>query len=94
MIGRKEFSVSLEVEESQKFALIIYEGDSLGCDYIRSVLRNQTGAFGHLISNSTNPIDLCVAMMSADMQRFKPELVEGSELVENYNSGIPDGAMS
>ena len=94
MIGRKEFFVSLDAEQSQQSTLIVYKGDSLGCDYIRSILKNQTGAFGHLISNSTNLIDLYVAMMSADMQRFKPELIEGSELVENYNSGIPDGAMS
>jgi hypothetical protein len=93
-IGGKDFFVSLDVEELQQSAPIIYEGASLGCDYIRSILRNQTGAFGHLISNATNPIDLYAAMMSADMQRFNPELVEGSELVENYDSQIPDGAMS
>jgi hypothetical protein len=94
MIGQKELFVSLAVEDSQQSTLIVYEGDPLGCDYIRSILKNQIGAFGHLISNSTNPIDLYAAMMSADMQRFKPELIEGTELLENYNSGIPDGAMS
>jgi hypothetical protein len=93
MIGRKEFFVSLNAEEPQRLVPIIYEGEPLGCNYIRSILINQVGLFGHLISLSTTPIDLSASMMSSDMQRFKPELVEGSELLENYNPEIPDGAI-
>jgi hypothetical protein len=94
VVGGKELFVALDVERSHQSALIIYEGDSVSCGYVRSILKNQMGVFGHLISDSTTSIDLDSAMRSTDMQRFKSELIEGDELLQIDDSEVPDGSMS
>lgn len=53
----------------------------------------QYGVYGHLITRSTTPLDLAAAMQSPTMQGYKPELIEGAELVQAYN-GLPEGALT
>ena len=59
---------------------------------IRRDLDGTTGAFGHLIDlQSVTPIDLhCVLSRLG----YQFEVVRGSEMVEEYDPEIPEGAMT
>ena len=72
----------------------VIEEASDNIEIARNTLARECGMFGHIIGSSTTPIDLSVAMTSARMQAFRPEIQEGQELIDNYKSSIPKGAMT
>ena len=72
----------------------VIEEASDNIEIARNTLARECGMFGHIIGSSTTPIDLSVAMASSRMQAFRPEIQEGQELIDNYKSSIPKGAMT
>ena len=87
--------VSLDSDDQNESAAIAYEGEPVMVRSVRDALSGSYGAFGHLITDSTTPIDLAAAMQGQDMERFTPQLIEGAQLVEGtWNPGIPPGAKT
>lgn len=87
-------TVSIASNDGNTTDQIIYEGEAEAIEALKDELPVLTGAFGHLIGSATTPIDLDAAMQRSEMQAYKPELLEGRELVQRYNPGIPDGAKT
>lgn len=58
----------------------------------RAVINRGYGAFGHLIQGAASPIDLHAAILSIPNVSF--EILEGAELIENWNPQIPAGAQT
>lgn len=86
--------VSIAANNGNHSGLIQYEGEAEAIEVLKEELPLLCGAFGHLIGDTTTPIDLDAVMHKPDMQRFTPELLEGAELVERYDPGIPEGAIT
>ena len=90
--------VSLDSDDADTSAPLqfepIVEEASDNVQIASETLARECGMFGHIIGSSTTPIDLSVAMTSARMQAFRPEIQEGQELIDNYKSSIPKGAMT
>jgi len=60
--------------------------------YIQRSLETSSGAFGHTIDpKSITPIDLHYAL---GQMGLVIEIVEGAEMVEEYNPAIPEGALT
>lgn len=60
--------------------------------YIERSLESASGAFGHTIDpKNITPIDLHYAIGRMGLVR---EIVEGAEMVEEYNPAIPEGALT
>lgn len=88
-----EVEVSISVDDGNKFGAVKFSGNADLVELVRSLLSNAYGAFGHGINlESCSPIDLAAALTS--LGRFKPELLEGADLVATWNPGIPDGAVT
>lgn len=94
LLRRLNVIVFLESDDPNASAAIQCEGDAERVEVARYYLSAQYGAFGHLIGSATTPIDLDAAILSPKMQEYRPELVEGAELVEKYDPGIPEGAIT
>lgn len=86
--------VSLDVIAPNSKSVITYKGDQELVDIVKPVLESSYGAFGHKIGSSTTAVDLDAAMMKPDMQQFRPEIIEGQELVNVWDPGIPDGSVT
>lgn len=86
--------VWIDVDDPNASGEIQYSGQTEYIAGVRETLSRQTGAFGHLIGSVTTPIDLDAAMKGAEMQRFRPQIAEGSELVKTYDPGLPKGAIT
>jgi hypothetical protein len=74
--------------------LIINDGvsDSPLQQFIRRSLDGAYGAFGHPIDLlNVTPIDLHCALKRLDLVC---EIVRGSEMVEEYDPGIPEGSIT
>jgi hypothetical protein len=84
-------SVAVDSNDPNASAFIKITGDD---GTFADWLALQCGAFGHLIGESTSPIDLDYALSTADAQQWQPTIIEGSEMVVNYKSYLPDGAVS
>jgi hypothetical protein len=88
-------TVSLEAETGESFAAIQYDGGSKNeIALITYDLERSCGMFGNQIGTVTTPNDLAVAMASPEMQVYRPELIEGAELLGNAPANPqPDGSM-
>lgn len=86
--------ISVDSDNPNKSAEIQYQGNQDGIDEIKPILESSYGAFGHLIGTVTTPIDLSAAMNSPEIQQFKPELIEGDDLVKDYDPQIPEGSLT
>jgi hypothetical protein len=85
-------AVSLYVANGNESAKQNWEGDSVKS--FRFMLQNAYGAFGHTLGTEfATPIDLHYAVFS-NLADFDPQVVEGAELVETYDPGIPEGAVT
>ena len=93
-----EYIVSVDSNNpnaSEKISITVGdEGDDRFVPIIREWLEHEYGAFGHIIGTHTTPIDLDAAMHSRDSKKFRPEIVEGQELVKSYDPGIPKAAIT
>jgi hypothetical protein len=89
-----ETTVSLFVTDGNESNEQVWEGDEFAVQNYRFLLQNAYGAFGHSFDTEfTTPIDLHYAVMS-NLADFNPQVVEGAELVESYDPGIPEGAVT
>lgn len=87
--------VWVDSDEPNTPAKIEWSGEEFVVEDFRKKLRYAHGAFGHLIGTSASPIDLHAALMQEPLKsELRPELLEGAELVERYDPGIPDGAKT
>lgn len=86
--------VWIDVDDPNISGEIQYAGQTEYVAGIRETLSRQAGAFGHLIGSVTTPIDLDAAMKGAEMQRFRPQVAEGADLVKKYDPDIPKGAKT
>jgi len=86
--------VSLDSAEPNKYAPIQFAGDESAVRRVRDRLLTQYGAFGHALEETTTPIDLDAAMKSEGMAEFSPQIVEGAEMVQVYDPGIPEVAVT
>lgn len=92
--SRKQASVSLDVNDPNDYAEQKWEArNAMAIDILKRNLDRASGAFGHLLSDITTPIDLYYALFT-NLERFSPVVVEGAELVEVYDPGIPEGAVT
>lgn len=87
-------SVSLYVSNGNEPGQQNWEGDEFIVKSYRFLLRDAYGAFGHSFDPEfATPIDLHYAVFT-NLADFNPQVVEGAELVETYDPGIPDGAVT
>lgn len=89
-----ETTVSLAVTDGNESDEQNWEGDEFAVKGYRFLLQNAYGAFGHSFDPEfATPIDLHYAVFT-NLADFNPQVVEGAELVETYDPGIPDGAVT
>lgn len=86
--------VSVNSSNPNTSAAIAFQGAPEKVERVRSRLSLCSGAFGHLIGESTTPIDLHAAMNQPEMQQYLPVLVQGTELVQNYDPDIPGDSVT
>ena len=87
-------TVSLFASDGNESAPQEWDGDEDIVKAYRFLLRDAYGAFGHSFDPEfANPIDLHYAVFT-NLADFNPQVVEGAELVETYDPGIPDGAVT
>lgn len=91
---RGGITIWLDADDGNESAMIQFEGDEGTIEIVRDRLLRSYGAFGHLMSESTTPIDLDAALRGENFRLFKPQCIEGAELVERYDPGIPPGAVT
>jgi hypothetical protein len=91
--GEKQATVSLSSKGPNDYAEQRWEGRPEPVAMVRRYLDGASGAFGHLLDDVTTPIDLHYAVFSR-LERFSPVVVEGADLVEVYDPGIPEGAVT
>ena len=91
---RNGVTVRLNSNDGNESAMIEYDGEPDMVEMVRDRLLQSYGAFGHMIRESTTPIDLDCALKSEKFRLFRPQCVEGAELVERYDPGIPPGAIT
>ncbi len=93
-IGGSSVIVALNSPDPNEPAPIQYSGDADAIAEVKDWLSRQSGAFGHMVSETaTNPIDLHYALSTDEAKRwFEAKLVEGS--APSYNPQIPPGAMT
>ena len=85
-------TVSLLANSPNESARQLWEGDSVKACRFR--LENAYGAFGHGLGlEFATPIDLHYAVFDR-LAGFDPVVVEGAEMVEVYDSGIPEGSVT
>ena len=89
-----ETSVTLSVANGNESAPQEWNGDEDIVKAYRFLLRDAYGAFGHKLGTEfATPIDLHYAIFT-NLADFDPQVVEGAELVETYDPGIPEGAVT
>lgn len=86
--------VWIDSKDPNASAKIQYSGNEVMVDVISDRLARQYGAFGHLIGSATTPIDLDAAMKSPEMKEYRPQLIEGEDMVKKYDPKIPKGAIT
>ena len=88
-------TLKIDVSDPNELGLIIYQGDEEVVKLIRSNLRTSYGAFGHLIGDRTTPIDLDAALKQPPFTaQYNIKLTAGSQIVTEYNPGIPREAQT
>jgi len=94
---KDNITISLDSNDPNKAAEIQVEGqkgDEEAVASVKNQLLRSYGAFGHMIRETTTPIDLNAALESGDFKEFRPQIVEGEELVKLYNPKIPPDAQT
>ena len=92
--GGRTAYISVQSNDPNKSSKVSYEGDQYILSEAFYLLKNAYGAFGHTLDpENANPIDLHSAVMR-ELQRFRPEVVKGQELIKRYNNKLPFGAIS
>jgi len=91
---RGDITVSLNSNDPNKSAKIQIEGDEEVVAMVRDRLLSSYGAFGHLIRETTTPIDLNAALKSGNFRLFQPQIIEGAELVKVYDPKVPPDALT
>lgn len=89
--GKKTAELSMYVADGNEKAVAVVDGD---LDWeLRQYLNNEAfGAFGHTINTrSTTAIDIHYALSQS---QYEFEVLEGAELVEKYDPGIPPDAKT
>jgi len=86
--------ISLPVTNGNTSALMEFEGDATTVAIAKFELLQQYGAFGHEMTEVTTGFDLSAALNSPGMVRFNAKIVEGADIVRNYDPGIPDGSVT
>ena len=93
-ISSLSVSIALESNSGDERSSLLFAGNKSGQDIVKTYLSMATGAFGHLFSmESTTPIALHSALISS-MPNTKIKIIEGAEMVRNYNQGLPKGVCS
>lgn len=89
-----ETTVSLSVTDGNESGKQNWEGDEFAVKGYRFMLQDAYGAFGHTLGTEfATPIDLHYAVFTK-LAEFDPQVVEGADLVETYDPGIPEGAVT
>jgi hypothetical protein len=84
--------ISLDVEDGNQYGKAEMEGDKPLINVIEGYMLTASGAFGHRINlDSVSAIDLDYALRSSYLA---VEITEGKEIVESYDPGIPEGALT
>lgn len=80
---------------NQSAPLQIEGGSQEKKDLVIDMIRRSYGAFGHTMTpNSMTAIDLDYVANNYLAYEFTTAIVEGAELVETYDPGIPEGAIT
>jgi hypothetical protein len=77
---------------NEQGSLVITPSDLLETEELRAKLNQSKGAFGHsLDTQALTPIDLVYAL---GMLGYAFDVTIGSEMVESYDPGIPEDAVT
>ena len=90
---RPSVIVSLDANDPNEYAPIVYEGHPVMADAVKYEISHSRGMWGHLIgAKETTPIDLDAAIMckSSRLKRFNPELLDGQEILDRFVSDMPE----
>lgn len=87
--------LSLESATKNQPAPLKIEGNPQNVARVRELLDGAYGAYGHIFDiEMTAPLDLYFAAKNYLDTEFTPLIVEGAELVSDYNPGIPEGDIT
>lgn len=87
--------VLLDAQSAHQKAPIQYKSDDeAAIAQLQEWLECQGGAFGHILRDRTTPLDLEAVLTRPAAQQFSPKRISGGELVQDFDPGIPDGAMT
>ena len=81
--------VSLDANHPDQSARLKYEGQEDAVGMIQSAVSGGSGISGHVIGEQTTPADLAAAMESGSLRQYKPELLEGREIIDRFERKAP-----
>jgi hypothetical protein len=85
----RKVTLTLNVQEPEAWGQLEFEGDEAAIDDVKWGLFGCLGLDGHLIRESTTPIDLAAAMGNVPMRPFAPKRVAGDEILARYVRKAP-----
>lgn len=89
-VNGSQVMVFLDTDNPNETVDLEFSGQEDKVTLIKNWLSNQYGAFGHLIDDTTNPIDLDAALIG--QSEYKAEMLEGENVIAEYNPRIPESA--
>lgn len=95
-IDIKKAAASISVDSSNPFepSAVLIDGSAEARRILEHRLGFAFGAFGHSFNvDSASPVDTHHAVFTS-LADFDPVVVEGADLVEDYDPGIPEGAVT
>lgn len=94
-VTRENIQLSLNTNNPNDLQNITFSGSPY---FLKSMVRELEdgwyGAFGHIFSLFTTPIDLDFLMHSSPMQEYNPVCLEGTDTVRSYNPNIPPDCLT
>jgi hypothetical protein len=90
----EDLNTIVSIDSSDPDAPATIEITGANVDIAKSAIATSYGMYGHSLISSPTPIDLAIAMAKEPLKKFSPRILEGQAVIENYESPIPEGAVS
>lgn len=90
-----EIEISLDSDDQNVAATPEFEGEEYAIAEVQAWLRQQSGAYGHVITEEITPTDLAFALSTLDaVERYQPEILEGEDLVNEFDPNISEDSFT
>jgi hypothetical protein len=86
-LTRLDITVSIDSDSPDRRAQIVVAGEN--SQFMKQQIASMTGMYGHIIGNSTAPLDLNAALAGSGLDF---EILEGADILKMPRQELPDGA--